>query len=161
MRTKGNLRWIAILALCAAFTIANGVIFAISYQSEKRVAMQINDSLGDRLPQKINSAAVVQESAGKGATASVDGNDAVGQVNIETGTGTKSGSLVHVQFSAPYGTQPFVFISPIDQPPVANWYTTVDTNGFDIWVSTPPKEHANFPFSYFVVTRPWLMYLNK
>jgi hypothetical protein len=126
---------------------------------EKDTLMEMADMLDSRLYQSANAVAEVQATAGTGATASVNGNDAVGQINIQTGANPAPGPLVHVKFISPYKTQPFVIIAPMDQPPPDGWYTTVDTNGFDIWVSAAPKAHTNYPFSYFVAPRPWLMYL--
>jgi hypothetical protein len=163
MRRKTVTFW-----LLAALVVVNCAIAAVSYGSERRL-MSIEDTLGARpasdglsarLTQMVNADAVAQPSAGVGATASVNGNDAIGQINIETGADPSSGSLVHIKFITPYPTQPFVMVSPMDQPPPNGWYTTVDQNGFDIWVGTAPKAHTDYPFSYFVASRPWLMYLD-
>ncbi len=121
--------------------------------------MDVQDALTSRLYQVVDAKAAVQAAAGQGATASVNGNDAVGQVNITTGKNPQAGSLIHVTFATPYQTQPFVMVAPEDQPPPPEWYVTVDTNGFDIWVGTAPKADTNYPFAYFVAARPWLMYL--
>lgn len=121
--------------------------------------MNIQDTLGQRLPQMINAKANVLAAAGIGATGSVNGNDAVGQINLTTGTHPGTGSLIHVTFTHPYKVQPFVYVTPEDAPPPANWYVTVDWNGFDIWVGTPPEPGTNYPFNYFVAARPWSMYL--
>jgi hypothetical protein len=126
---------------------------------ERKTQMELSDMLETRLYQNVNDAAAVQAAAGVGATASVDGNDAVGQVNITTGSHTSTGSLVHITFNKPYGTQPFVMLTPEDQPPPPNWYVTIDQNGWDIVVGTPPKPGTNYPFAYFIAPRPWLMYL--
>lgn len=121
--------------------------------------MQLSDMLETRLYQNVNDDATVMNASGTGGTASVDGNDAVGQVNITTGTNTSTGSLVHITFKAPYGTQPFVMVTPEDAAPPPDWYVTIDQNGWDIVVGTAPKPHTNYPFAYFIAPRPWLMYL--
>jgi len=154
MKHRKVLAWAIFAAL-----IANCTISVLSYQREGKVAIELQDELGNRLPKMVNADAEVQSTAGTGATASVDGNDAVGQVNITTGTSPSAGSLVHIKFTKPYAVQPFVIIAPLDQSPPPKWYTTVDTNGFDILVGTAPEADTNYPFSYFVVARPWLMYL--
>jgi len=122
--------------------------------------MELSDTLDQRLYQMVNAGASVSPTAGEGATASVNGNDAIGQVNIETGTKPAAGSLAHITFSAPYATQPFVQVTPLDQPPPPDWYVQIDTEGFTIAVGTAPAPDTNYPFSYFVAVRPWLMYLN-
>lgn len=127
--------------------------------------MDIQDSLNYRLPQMVNANVKVQAAAGKGATGSVNGNDAVGQINLTTGsnpsvpangTGT---SLIHVSFVHPYKVQPFVYVTPEDQAPPPTWYVTIDWNGFDIWVKQAPAANTNYPFNYLIVARPWSMYL--
>ena len=118
--------------------------------------MDVQDAFTTRQPVMANATA----SSPTGATVSVNGNDAVGQVNIQTGPNPKAGSLIHVAFKTPYQTQPFVYVNPEDQPPPSGWYVTVDTNGFDIMVGIAPRPDTNYPFNYLVVARPWLMYLN-
>jgi hypothetical protein len=145
------------LLLVAAASLTMSVL---SYYREGTIVMDIQDSLGFRLPQMVNAGAEILPAAGVGATGSVNGNDAVGQINIETGTATAAGSLIHVTFTTPYKVQPFVYVTPEDAPPPADWYVTIDWNGFDIWVGTPPKSKTNYPFNYLVVARPWSMYLN-
>jgi hypothetical protein len=126
--------------------------------------MQIGDMLQTRLYQMVDAEATVHPPfAGTGATASVNGNDAVGQVNITTGSNPKAGSLVHVTFHTPYDTaevQPIVTLTPLDQSPPPNWYVTVDWYGFDIVVGSAPKANTNYPFAYMVMPRPWAMYLD-
>jgi hypothetical protein len=155
------MRWkVVASSILVALVVVNCVMTAVSYGSERKMLISIEDTLGARLNQMANADAVVQPSAGVGATASVNGNDAIGQINIETGTDPSPGSLVHIKFITPYATQPFVLVAPIDQPPPTGWYTTVDQNGFDIWVGTAPNADTDYPFSYFVAPRPWLMYLD-
>lgn len=148
------------LAAIIALTTANLTVTAIAFHSERGSLIDIQDTLGARLPQMVNADLTVQSAAGKGATGSVNGNDAVGQINLTTGENPGTGSLIHVTFTTPYKVQPFAYVTPEDAPPPADWYVTIDWNGFDIWVSTPPKPETNYPFNYLVVARPWSMYLN-
>lgn len=126
--------------------------------------MLLSDMLQTRLYAMVNAKATVNpQFAGTGATASVNGNDAVGQINITTGSNPKPGSLVHITFHTPYTTtevQPIATITPLDQSPPPNWYVTVDWWGFDIVVGSAPKPNTNYPFAYFVASRPWAMYLD-
>jgi hypothetical protein len=149
-----------IVAVIAASVVANLLLSGSILYSKVESGMNVSDTLNSRLPEMVNANAKVQPAAGAGATASVNGNDAVGQINITTGTKTTPGSLVHVTFVKPYATQPFVVVAPEDQPPPNGWYVTIDTEGFDIWVGDAPEANTNYPFAYFVVARPWLMYLN-
>ncbi len=151
-------RWLLISLVI--ITTASLIIAVLSYTEARETRMDFQDSLGYRVNQMVNVQAAVQEAAGTGATASVNGNNAVGQINLNTGSAPGIGSLVHVTFTEPYKVQPFVYVTPEDQPPPSDWYVTIDWNGFDIWVGTPPKPDTNYPFNYLVVARPWSMYLN-
>jgi hypothetical protein len=153
------LRLRSLLTLLTLLTLTTLVVTIVDHQSERNSLVEIQDTLNQRLVQMVNGDAVVQSAAGTGATASVDGNDSVGQVNITTGASPVAGSLIHVKFVKPYATQPFVIVNPEDAPPPAGWYVTIDTNGWDIWVGTAPKPNTNYPFAYFIAARPWLMYL--
>lgn len=157
------------LAAVIALLMVSGVSFyAGSVQSrglsaqQKRELMQVQDAFGYRSAQLVNASAIPGSALGTGATASVNGNDAIGQINLNTGTNTSPGDLVHVTFTVPYaknGTQPFVYITPIDQPPVSDWYATVDWNGFDILTSSTPNQKTNYAFAYVVSSRPWPYYI--
>jgi len=147
------------IAVTAAATAAALAAPAIIYATEGKSPVDLSDSLPYRLPQMVNITSKAMPAAGTGATASVNGNDAIGQVNITTGTKTGTGSLIHVTFKTPYKVQPFVYVTPEDAPPPAEWYVTIDWNGFDIWVGVPPKQNTNYPFNYLVAARPWSMYL--
>lgn len=125
--------------------------------------MDFQDSLDYRVNQMVNDTAEPSSATGVGGTATVNGNDAVGQINIQTGTKTGVGSLIHVTFAEPYnanGSQPFVQVIPEDVPPPADWYVSINWTGWDIWVGTPPKPNTNYAFNYTVVARPWPMYLS-
>lgn len=155
MKYRKTVVWTVLAGILAY----NSVISTIAYHSEGRSLIDIQDTLSQRLYQMINSDAIVQPAAGTGATASVNGNDAIGQINIQTGKNPGAGSLIHVKFIVPYKVQPFVYTTPEDVPPPAGWYVTIDWNGWDVWVSTPPKPDTNYAFNYFVAARPWSMYL--
>lgn len=94
---------------------------------------------------------------GTGATVSANGNDCIGQINWNTGTGSTTGNMFHLTFDTPYANQPFVFICSIDQAPFKDWWATSDQNGFDLWAHTTPAASTNFPYAYVVVERPWLL----
>lgn len=156
MRNRRDLWALAVIVLL----LVNCALTLGSYYSEKGSLMDLQDTLGQRLPKMVNSVATPMGASGTGGTASVNGNDAVGQVNITTGTNTRAGSLIHVKFTTPYKVQPFVYVTPEDAAPPAGWYVTIDWDGWDIVVNTPPKPGTNYPFNYLIVARPWSMYLN-
>ncbi len=89
---------------------------------------------------------------GAGGTVSVSGNDTAGTVNVNTGSGTSSGTLVTVQFGEGYSQTPRVNITPVGAPAGGiDWYVTRNNNGFSIGTSSPPPSGSNFSFDYFVV----------
>lgn len=158
MRLREAIAWclvvVSVITICSlAITLPGQGLTA-----SERKAMDMSDALEQRMYQNVSSVATVMNAAGTGGTASVDGNDAVGQVNITTGSNPGTGSLVHITFRSPYKTQPFVMVTPEDAAPPVGWYVTIDTNGWDIVVDTPQKPHANYPFAYLIAPRPWLMY---
>lgn len=126
-----------------------------------RAALSHSSVFDQRVAQQVNDKAAVQAAAGKGGTASVDGNDAVGQVNLITGSNPKAGDQVHITFSSPYKGQPIAAITPVDQSPPLLWHYSIDTNGWDIVFDSPPKPNTNYPFSYVIAERPWLQYLGQ
>lgn len=125
--------------------------------------MQVSDCPGPRQSLLVSAKITAGPAVGHGAQVSINGNDGVGQINIQTGTGTAAGDIVHVTFATPYeetGVQPFVSVGAIDQPPISNFYNTIDWWGFDILTSSVPKPSTNYAFSYAVICRPWAMYLS-
>jgi hypothetical protein len=124
--------------------------------------MLVSDSMDHRLTQLVNAKVTGLAALGAGSTISLDGNDAIGQVNIQTGSNPTAGDLFHVTFTTPYAeadVQPFVFIQPIDQPSLVGFFCTIDWWGWDLVANSAPKPHTNYPFAYFVTSRPWAMYL--
>jgi hypothetical protein len=124
--------------------------------------MLVSDSMDQRLTQMANAKVTGGGALGAGASISLDGNDAIGQVNLTTGSNPAAGGLFHVTFTTPYAqadVQPFVFIQPIDQPALVGFHCTIDWWGWDLIADSVPKPHTNYPFAYFVANRPWAMYL--
>jgi hypothetical protein len=128
---------------------------------ERKELMEASDMLNTRLYQQVNDTATVNPNAGVGGSASVDGNDAVGQVNLTTGSNPQPGEQVHIYFAKPYQIQPFVMLTPEDQSPPPDYYVTIDTNGWAIVLGSAAKPNTNYPFAYFIAPRPWLMYLGE
>lgn len=100
-------------------------------------------------PSRSMNAAVL----GGGGSTSVNGSDAAGTVNINTGGGTSAGCMTRVNFNQPYGKQPFVLISPIGAGAAnSNYYVERDQSGFSICSSTPPPANQSFAFDYFITS---------
>ena len=162
---RETLAWAIVIALAAACCVL-GITYIQSSSTVstlRKALMEVTDTYDYRAHALANSQVTAGSALGRNGTASVDGNDAIGQINLNAGPNPAAGDLVHLTFKAPYpvkGTQPFVFIMPIDQPPVNGWYATIDWNGFDILASTPPKPNTNYAFAYMVTSRPWTYYIS-
>ena len=159
-RTRVTVTWILLVTLAVNAVML--VLMVLTYRSERTPSMQLSDCPGPRQSLEVNAKITAGSAAGRGALVSVNGNDAIGQINIQTGVSTGAGDLVHVTFATPYeetGVQPFVSVGAIDQPPISDFYNTIDWWGFDILTSSVPKPNTNYAFSYAVFCRPWAMYL--
>lgn len=89
---------------------------------------------------------------GGGGTASVDGNDTAGTVNINTGNSPSSGILVNVNFGTSYNAIPRVNITPVGNSSGSiDWYIERTTSGFSIGSSSNPGSGASYSFDYFIV----------
>ena len=116
------------------------------------------DTFEQRVYQMLNDKAVPMNGTG-GGTASINGNDAIGQIHIHTGSHPEPGSLIHVTFSTPYKVQPFVQLTPEDVPPPPEWFATVDWSGWDIIVPAAAKPNTDYAWTYRVDARPWSWFL--
>ncbi len=88
---------------------------------------------------------------GSGGSASVNGSDTTGTVNINTGNSPAAGCFVRIAFRQAFTRQPHVIISPIGAGAGrTSYYVTRDTNGFSICAATPAPAHQAFGFDYFV-----------
>lgn len=88
---------------------------------------------------------------GGGGSASVNGSDTTGTVNINTGAGPTAGCLVRINFNQRFTNQPHVIISPVGVAAgLTQYYVDRDQGGFSICASSPAPAHQAFAFDYFV-----------
>lgn len=88
---------------------------------------------------------------GAGGSASVNGSDTTGTVNINTGSGTQAGCFVQVNFNQPFSNQPHVIISPVGVGAgKTQYYVTRTNSSFSICTAAPAPQHQAFAFDYFV-----------
>ena len=88
---------------------------------------------------------------GGGGSASVNGSDTTGTVNINTGGGTTAGCFVNISFHQAFTKQPHVIISPVGAAAGrTQYYVDRSTTGFSICASSPAPAHQAFAFDYFV-----------
>jgi len=86
------------------------------------------------------------------ATASLDGNDSSGSINLTAGNNTTSGKIISVTFNKPFAKAPRVILSAgNDQTANAKYYVQSTATGFTIYVIDPLASGANLQFSYFVI----------
>jgi cytoskeletal protein CcmA (bactofilin family) len=89
-------------------------------------------------------------SLGSGGTASVNGSDTSGIVNMNSGSGAGSGCLATLTFAQAYSTAPFVEITPVTAAGGnSGYYVTRTTTGFSICADSPPS-NSSLSFDYFV-----------
>lgn len=88
---------------------------------------------------------------GNGGSASINGSDTTGTININTGGNTAVGCFISVNFSQPFSQQAHVIISPVDPGAGATqYYVTRSNTGFSVCDDTPAPANQVFAFDYFV-----------
>lgn len=88
---------------------------------------------------------------GSGGSATVDGSDTSGTVNINTGNNPSTGCFIRINFRQQYSKQPRTIISPIGYGAgKTEYYVDRDQNGFSICTSSPAPANQSFAFDYFI-----------
>lgn len=103
-------------------------------------------SVGGASPSSSNGPAL-----GSGGTASINGSDTSGAINISTGGGPSAGCLIFVKFNQAYSQTPYVIVSPIGASAGGlSYYVTATTSGFNLCLSSAPPASSSFGFDYFI-----------
>jgi cytoskeletal protein CcmA (bactofilin family) len=88
---------------------------------------------------------------GSGGSASVNGSDTAGSININTGGSPAAGCFVTVTFTSAFHSTPHVIISPVGAAAgKLNYYATRTTSGFSVCDASAPPGGASFAFDYLV-----------
>jgi hypothetical protein len=88
---------------------------------------------------------------GGGGSASVNGSDTSGTININTGSNTTAGCFVRIIFQQAFTSQPRVIISPVGSAAgQTQYYITRDNSGFSVCTINPAPTNQVFAFDYFV-----------
>jgi cytoskeletal protein CcmA (bactofilin family) len=88
---------------------------------------------------------------GSGGSASVNGSDTAGSVNVNTGSGTSAGCFVRINFNQSFTKQPRVIISPVGAGAAqTQYYVDRNTSSFSICAASPAPANQAFAFDYFV-----------
>lgn len=88
---------------------------------------------------------------GNGGSASVNGSDTSGTVNVNSGNNPSSGCYIRVNFQQRFSNQPKVIISPVGEGAgQTQHYVERDNTGFSICSASAPPANKSFAFDYFV-----------
>jgi len=88
---------------------------------------------------------------GAGGSASVNGSDTTGTININTGSGPQAGCFVTVTFNRPFTNTPHVIVSPINAGAgQTDYYVTRNTTAFSLCTVNAAPANQVFAFDYFI-----------
>lgn len=88
---------------------------------------------------------------GAAGSASVNGSDTTGTVNINTGTGTSPGCFITLTFNRPFTSTPHVLVTPVESGAgQLQYYVKRTTTTFSICTVNAAPTQQNFAFDYFV-----------
>jgi len=88
---------------------------------------------------------------GSGGTASVNGSDTSGTINISTGSNTVAGCFAHLTFQQTFNNQPRVIVSPVGAAAgLTQYYVDRSPTGFSICTNNAAPTNQTFAFDYFI-----------
>lgn len=88
---------------------------------------------------------------GSGGSASINGSDTTGTININTGSGPVAGCFARINFQQAFTNQPHVIVSPVGAgASQTQYYVDRNNSGFSICTSNPAPANQVFAFDYFV-----------
>lgn len=118
-----------------------------SFQLNSDLVLTSHIIAGGPTPSRANGPAL-----GAGGSATVNGSDTGGTVNINTGGGTSTGCYVTVNFAKRYDSTPRVLVTPVGADAGGlDFYVTRTPTSFSICDAKTPPAGASFAFDYFVV----------
>ncbi len=88
---------------------------------------------------------------GGGGSASINGSDTTGTININTGNNPTPGCFAQLTFNRPFTNQPHVIVSPVGSAAgQTQYFVTRTTTGFSICTANAAPANQAFAFDYFV-----------
>lgn len=88
---------------------------------------------------------------GSGGSASVNGSDTTGTVNVNTGSSPTAGCFAQINFNQRFTNQPHVIVSPVGVAAgQTQFYVTRTNTSFSICTAAPAPANQAFAFDYFV-----------
>jgi cytoskeletal protein CcmA (bactofilin family) len=89
---------------------------------------------------------------GSGGSASLNGSDTAGSININTGSSPAAGCFVTITFTSKFSDTPHVNVTPVGSAAGGlDYYVTRSTTNFSICDASAPPAGASFGFDYFIV----------
>jgi cytoskeletal protein CcmA (bactofilin family) len=90
---------------------------------------------------------------GAGGSASINGSDTTGTINMHTGSGTAASCYITLTFNRPYTATPHVLITPVGAAAGGmQYYVNRTTTTFSICSNTAPAANQSFAFDYFITS---------
>ena len=89
---------------------------------------------------------------GSGGTATLNGSDTAGNININTGSSPSAGCFITIYFNKSYANAPYVIVTPSSSPAASiSYYINRSSNSFSLCDSNvPPANQSTINFDYFV-----------
>ncbi len=88
---------------------------------------------------------------GSGGSASINGSDTSGTININTGNNPTPGCFSQITFSKRFSAQPRVLVSPVGSGAgLTQYYVNRSETGFSICTNNAAPANQTFAFDYFV-----------
>lgn len=89
---------------------------------------------------------------GAGGSASINGSDTSGTLNINTGNNPQPGCFARITFARAFSSSPRVVITPVGSSAgQTQFYTERDTSGFSICTATAAPANKALAYDYFIV----------
>ena len=90
---------------------------------------------------------------GNGGTASINGSDTSGNININTGSNTVAGCFARIIFQQAFTSEPRVIVSPVNAAAgQTQYYVERNLTGFNICTANAAPTNQAFGFDYFVTS---------
>lgn len=142
------------LSVSGASTFSGGV--TASQITVSRLILSGNATL--QIPNHIsftgpspNRSSINNAVLGNGGTASINGSDTTGTINISTGGNPSAGCFIQLTFAQSFSNEPHVIVSPVGQAAgQLGYYVTRSKTGFSLCTSNPAAANQVFAFDYFV-----------
>jgi cytoskeletal protein CcmA (bactofilin family) len=97
------------------------------------------------------SRSITSSVLGSGGSASVNGSDTTGTININTGNNPQAGCFARISFNQAFTNPPHVIISPVGNAAGrTQHYVDRDKTGFSICTANAAPANQAFAFDYFV-----------